>query len=132
MPESSGDRDPSLVEPVETRLSAAEITAVWMPTKDIPGFVQPAPMPRPAEPYPFPIKMFPEYGADLPLWPQGWMSLSQLPLSDELRAALAAWNEFYDEHHHWETGWNVDPASSSAEVESSLSKLASRSGRTTC
>jgi len=53
--------------------------------------------------------MFPEYGADLPLWPQGWMSLSQLPLSDELRAALAAWNEFYDAHHHWETGWNVDP-----------------------
>ena len=98
-----------VIELVEIRSSAAEITAVWLPAKDIPGFKQPAPMTRPAEPYPFPIKMFPEYGADLPLWPQGWMSLSQLPLSDELRAALAAWNDFYDKHHHWETGWNVDP-----------------------
>jgi hypothetical protein len=52
--------------------------------------------------------MFPEYGADLPLWPQGWMSLSQLPLSEELREALRAWNRYYDEHHHWETGWDSD------------------------
>jgi hypothetical protein len=58
------------------------------------------------------ITLCPEYGAELPLWGQVWGNIdwhfTKFPL--ELLDRLATWQEEFDEHYDYETGWRSDVA----------------------
>lgn len=55
------------------------------------------------------IKLMPEYSVELPLWSETGLVEDDLGLSDDLDGDLRAWQEFFDDHHRPDTGWD-DPA----------------------
>ncbi|MGY1718710.1 hypothetical protein ACI8AG_06665 [Blastococcus sp. SYSU DS0552] len=54
------------------------------------------------------VRLMTDYGAEWPLWTVGLTDPGRLGLSEELTARLAAWNELFQEHFHWDGGWR-DP-----------------------
>lgn len=58
-----------------------------------------------------PLKLMNEYCVDFPVWSAVGDTLGgRLPLSAELDARLRAWAAFFNAHHDWQTGWDVDRA----------------------
>lgn len=52
------------------------------------------------------IRLSSDYWADWPLWgDEGQLEPSALDLPDPLVARLRAWQDHFEDHHHWETGW---------------------------
>jgi hypothetical protein len=64
------------------------------------------------EPLPGVIVLCPEYGAELPLWGEGWGNIdwALTKFSPELLDRLAAWQQVFDENYDYETGWRSDAA----------------------
>lgn len=55
------------------------------------------------------IRVFPDYGADWPLWEDGLMFPDDYALSTELTAELRDWVDFWEANFHHLSGWN-EPA----------------------
>jgi hypothetical protein len=64
------------------------------------------------EPLPGVIVVTLEYGAELPLWGEGWGNIDWrfTKFSPELLDRLAAWQRAFDENYDYETGWRSDAA----------------------
>jgi hypothetical protein len=45
----------------------------------------------------------PEYGVDVPLFPQSDFTVALVP--EELMSKLMRWHEVFEENFHWENGW---------------------------
>jgi len=62
------------------------------------------------EPLPDLITLAPDYGAELPLWGEGFGNIAWqcTKFSPELLDRLAAWQREFDVHHHWDRGWESD------------------------
>ena len=54
---------------------------------------------------PYRFRFSPEYDAGTPFWLGGAVPVEDLPLSPELTAAIRRWNDYFETHFHWETGW---------------------------
>lgn len=53
------------------------------------------------------VKLMNEYSVTWPLWTTfGLAEEGDLPVSDDLAARLRAWAAHFDEHFHWERGWD--------------------------
>jgi hypothetical protein len=53
------------------------------------------------------LRLMPEYGAGWPLWEAGGRTHpTSFVLTDELRADLLEWQDFFEEHFHYERGWD--------------------------
>jgi hypothetical protein len=67
------------------------------------------------EPLPGVIVLSPEYGAELPLWGEGWgnihWALTKFP--PQLLDRLAAWQQAFDENYDYQAGWRTDAAGDS-------------------
>ena len=63
----------------------------------------------PAQP-PSVVRLAPEYGVEVPLWPNGDATDSLVPA--DLLAKLIAWQAFFDSNFEWDTGWCSDDAKS--------------------
>ena len=47
-----------------------------------------------------------DYGAGSPIWAsEGVVSSSMLRVSEDLGARLYAWQDYFDQHFHYESGW---------------------------
>jgi hypothetical protein len=70
----------------------------WHPTEADPGW---------DEPLPSSIVLSPDYGAELPLWADGFGNVSWqfTKFSPDLLDRLAVWQQAFDAGFHWETGW---------------------------
>lgn len=59
------------------------------------------------EPLPPVIRLSPDYSAPLPLWGEGFgcipWQVTKFP--PQLLDRLAAWQEDFDDNHHYQTGW---------------------------
>src|SRR5215472_9707880 len=64
------------------------------------------------EPLPVIIRLAPDYSAPLPLWGEGFGNIdwryTKFPAA--LLDRLAAWQQEFDDNHHYETGWRSAPA----------------------
>jgi hypothetical protein len=58
---------------------------------------------------PIRVELMNDYTADWPLWTDSLTRESDWDLSPPLRRRLRAWSAFFEEHFHWEHGWD-DPA----------------------
>ena len=54
------------------------------------------------------ITLMPEYGAEVPLWPQA--DETEALVSDSLRSKLEAWQATFDSHFRWDSGWDSEEA----------------------
>ncbi|GGC18390.1 hypothetical protein [Cellulomonas carbonis] len=64
------------------------------------------------------IKLMNEHSVAWPLWTDwGQVGEGDLPLSRQLADRLKAWAAVFDEHFHWEHGWDgyADPAGHARE-----------------
>jgi hypothetical protein len=52
------------------------------------------------------VRLMNDYDAGWPLWTKGLTRESDWDLSQPLRHRLRAWSAFFDEHFHWERGWD--------------------------
>ena len=50
------------------------------------------------------IRMAPDYGVEVPLWPQADETDDLVP--EDLLHRLMAWQTFWESHHHFERGWD--------------------------
>jgi hypothetical protein len=59
------------------------------------------------EPLPRVIRFSPDYGADLPLWGEGFGNIAWqfTKFQPELLDRLAVWQRDFDDNYHYETGW---------------------------
>jgi hypothetical protein len=59
-------------------------------------------------PLPAVVRLAPDYGAELPLWGQGFGNIAWqfTRFSPELLDRLAAWQEEFDKHFLWDRGWS--------------------------
>jgi len=59
------------------------------------------------EPLPATIELAPDYGAELPLWGQGFGNIAWqfTKFSPGLLDRLAAWQQDFDDSFHWDSGW---------------------------
>ena len=58
------------------------------------------------EPLPSVIELAPDYMADLPLWGDGGnIAWQWTKFSPELLDRLAAWQQYFDDNCHWDSGW---------------------------
>lgn len=56
---------------------------------------------------PIPVRLMNEYSVAWPLWNlDGFAEEGTLPVSPALAARLRAWAAFFEDHFHWETGWD--------------------------
>jgi hypothetical protein len=71
----------------------------WRPDQAGPGW---------DEPLPEVITLAPDYGAQLPLWGDGFGNIAwqHTKFSPALLDRLAAWQHEFDTHHHWDRGWD--------------------------
>lgn len=53
------------------------------------------------------LRIFCDYGAEWPLWEAGMQVPEDYGLSAALSARLSEWNQQFQEHMHWERGWNT-------------------------
>jgi hypothetical protein len=62
------------------------------------------------EPLPDVIMLAPDYGAELPLWGNGFGNISWqcTKFSPGLLDRLAAWQQEFDAHYRWDRGWESD------------------------
>lgn len=61
---------------------------------------------------PTPVRLMNEYSISWPLWtPEGPADRDEIPVSPVLAARLCRWAEHFEQHYHWETGWD-DPSRS--------------------
>ena len=49
------------------------------------------------------IRLAPDYGVDVPLWPQSDETESKFP--EELIQRLVVWQDFWESNHSWDRGW---------------------------
>lgn len=53
------------------------------------------------------VKLMNEYSIDWPLWLLGGPAQEgQLPISEPLARELKAWARSFNDHYHWESGWD--------------------------
>jgi hypothetical protein len=69
------------------------------------------------------VKLMPEYGVDVPLWPRSEETDDLVP--PELLQRLIVWQEQFDASFHWESGWadrqtRVDWAAEATALEGLL------------
>jgi hypothetical protein len=59
------------------------------------------------EPLPAVVELAPDYGAELPLWGQGFGNIAWqfTKFSPRLLDRLAAWQQEFDDSFHWQSGW---------------------------
>jgi hypothetical protein len=62
------------------------------------------------EPLPDVVTLAPDYGAELPLWGDGFGNIAwqYTKFSRGLLDRLAAWQQEFDAHCHWDRGWDSD------------------------
>lgn len=54
-----------------------------------------------------PVRLMNEYTVEWPLWTTGGLTREgELPVSELLAQELKAWARTFDEHYHWESGWD--------------------------
>ena len=54
------------------------------------------------------ITLMPEYGVEVPLWPQA--DETEDLVSDRLKSKLEAWQATFDSHFSWDSGWDSEEA----------------------
>ena len=69
------------------------------------------------------ITLMPEYGVEVPLWPQA--EETEDLVSEGLRSKLEAWQATFDPHFSWNSGWDSEEvkaawASDAANLEAQL------------
>jgi hypothetical protein len=52
------------------------------------------------------IRMAPDYGVDVPLWPRADETDELVP--EDLLRRLMEWQTYWDHHHQFERGWDSD------------------------
>lgn len=52
------------------------------------------------------LRIFCDYGAEWPLWEAGLQTPDDYGLSEKLSSKLAAWNDDFQKHMHWDRGWS--------------------------
>lgn len=52
------------------------------------------------------IRLFPDYGAEWPLWEEGLKSPDDYGLSPELNDALRCWVDYWEANFHHLRGWH--------------------------
>jgi hypothetical protein len=57
------------------------------------------------------IRMAPDYGVEVPLWPQADETAALVP--EDLLQRLMAWQAFWESHHDYERGWDSEDARTS-------------------
>lgn len=62
------------------------------------------------DPLPDVVTLAPDYGAELPLWGNGFGNIAwqYTKFSPGLLDRLAAWQQEFDAHHRWDRGWESD------------------------
>ncbi len=73
----------------------------WQPGEADPGW---------EEPLPDVITLAPDYGAELPLWGDGFGNIAwqYTKFPPGLLDRLAAWQQEFDDHYRWDRGWEAD------------------------
>jgi hypothetical protein len=52
------------------------------------------------------VRLMSDYGAGSPIWvSDGVVSPSMLGVSEDLAARLYAWQDYFEQHFHFESGW---------------------------
>ena len=59
-------------------------------------------------PLPSAVRLAPDYGAELPLWGQGFGNIGWefTKFTPELLDRLADWQQEFETHYNWESGWS--------------------------
>jgi hypothetical protein len=52
------------------------------------------------------IRMAPDYGVEVPLWPQADETDALVP--DDLLHKLISWQAYWESHHSWDRGWDSE------------------------
>lgn len=62
------------------------------------------------------IRIMSDYGST-PLWAEGCIDTDSVGLSADLVTRLDAWQQLFDEHFHWERGWDTADAATQYTAE---------------
>jgi hypothetical protein len=63
------------------------------------------------------IRLAPDYGASLPLWPGEKAGDPEEYLPPELLNRLSGWQRYWDSHHDYQSGWDSKDAQARWKLE---------------